>query len=331
MVAAGAEVVIAFDAGDPSPGMNGVRWEPVEHGRRPGRPPVDLARVMAGADILVLHSAWTYHNVHAARTARRMKIPYVLEPRGAYDPWILNRKRLRKRFWWLAWEHQLVENSRAVHVFFEAEWPHLRRLGYLGPVVISGNGVAVPSDIAWDGGSGGYVLWLGRFDVQHKGVDLLIDAIGMMEEHERPHLRMHGPDSRLGGKRWTEERIRALGLARWITVGDPAYDQEKYELMKRAAGFVYPSRWEAFGNSVAEAAAIGVPTLTTPYPLGQHLAARNAGIVANPTPASLADGFQRLLGEDARAVGRRASKVVRTEFTWEGTARSWLRQVQEVL
>lgn len=331
MAAAGTEVVIAYDAGETPSGMNGVRWEPVVHGRRPGRPPKDLEGVLEGADILVLHSAWTYHNVHAASTARRLNVPYVLEPRGAYDPRILARKRLRKRVWWTAWERQLLENSGAVHLFFEAEWPHLGKLGYWGPVIIAGNGVAVPTDIVWDGGSGGYVLWLGRFDVEHKGIDLLIDAIGLMGERERPRVRLHGPDSRLGGKKWTEERIQALGLAPWITVADPVYDDEKFDLMRRAAGFVYPSRWEAFGNSLAEAAAIGVPTLTTPYPLGRHLADREAAIAAEATPESLSEGLRRLLAGDVEAIGKRGSEVVRNEFTWERTARLWLQQAEEVL
>ena len=48
----------------------------------------------------------------------------------------------------------------------------------------------------WDGGSGGYVLWLGRFDPEHKGLDLLLQALALLPSRERPTLRIHGPDWR---------------------------------------------------------------------------------------------------------------------------------------
>ena len=43
------------------------------------------------------------------------------------------------------------------------------------------------------------VLWLGRFDPTHKGLDLLVDAVRSLAPHERPRVRLHGPDRR-GGK-----------------------------------------------------------------------------------------------------------------------------------
>jgi glycosyltransferase involved in cell wall biosynthesis len=69
-----------------------------------------------------------------------------------------------------------------------------------------------------------------------------------------------------------------------LTLGDPVQGPAKDRLTAQAAGFVYPSRWEGFGNAPAEAAALGVPVLTTPYPPGCFLAERDAAIVAEPTP-----------------------------------------------
>jgi glycosyltransferase involved in cell wall biosynthesis len=342
LCAAGADVILAFDQGAPSAVGNGaasnrgdearggIELRQVEHRGR-WRAPVGLDAALAGSDVLVLHSAWTYHNVRAGAVARSIGVPYVLEPRGAYDPWIVGRRRVVKKAWWWLWERQLVEGARAVHLFFESEVSHLTALGYRGEVVVAPNGVLVPDEAVWDGGSGGYVLWYGRFDLEHKGIDLLVRALALLSEEERPPLRLHGPDARARGKERIRRLVHELGLERWVTIGEPVHGAEKWNLLARARGFAYPSRWEAFGNAVAEAAAVGVPILTTPYPLGRYLAERGAAIVVEPTPRGLADGMRRLLAPEAAELGQRARPIVRREFAWDRVSRDWLQQVERLL
>lgn len=326
-----ARVRIAFDEGSAPATPEGVDLVPVRHAGWPWKVPVGLDEVLSDADLLVLHSAWVLHNVRAGVTARRMDVPYLLEPRGAYDPRILNRKRLLKRAWWWLWERRLVHEARAIHVFFEEEIDSLRALGFEGEVVIVPNGVEIDDEFRWDGGSGGYLLWYGRFDAEHKGIDLLLRAMASLSVDERPELRLHGPDSRLGGKDEMRQLVGKLGLDSWVTIGGPVYGRVKYGLLSRAAGFVYPSRWEAFGNAPAEAASVGVPVLATPYPLGKHLASRGAALLADPTPEALADGLRRLQREEAAALGERGRLVVREDFSWEAVTRSWLEQVEALL
>ena len=256
----------------------------------------------------------------------------LLEPRGAYDPHIVRRKRLLKAAWWHVWERALVTNAAAIHVFFEPERAHLEALGYHGDVVVAPNGIVPPRDVTWDGGSGGYVLWMGRFDPEHKGLDLLLGALALLPPGERPSLRLHGPDYRLGGgKEAVRRMVEQLALGDAVAIGEPVHGTAKWELLSRATGFVYPSRWEAFGNSVAEAAALGVPTLTTPYPFGQFLAARGGAFVADANPAALAEGLRALRSPAAPATGGRGAGVVRECMPWDIVTRSWLEQTEAVL
>lgn len=328
LVRAGASVTIAYDGGEP-PSGDGIEWRRVPHSGWPSAP-VGLEPVLEGADLMVLHSAWAWHNVRAGAVARRMGVPYLLEPRGAYDPRILRRKRLLKRVWWWLWERRLVHEARAVHVFWDEERPHVERLGYEGAFVVAPNGIEMPEGRAWDGGSGGYVLWIGRFDPEHKGIDLLLKALHALPEAGRPPLRLHGPDARIGGKDRMRALVEELGIGAWVTIGDPVYGDDKYDLLESAVGFVYPSRWEGFGNSVAEAASVGLPVLTTPYPLGEWLAREGGGFVAGADPRALADGLRRLVSPDAASVGARGREVIST-ITWDRVAASWLDQVRRIL
>lgn len=327
----GAHVVIACEEGAEPPTGDQIEWRPIRHSGRTGlKVPIGLEDVFEGADIVVLHSGWTYHNVRAATTARKLGIPYFLEPRGAYDPSIVHRRPLVKKAWWMALERRLVLGSRAIHLFFEQERPHLGALGYGGPVLIASNGVDAPPENLWDGGSGGYILWLGRFDPEHKGLDLLLKAMRRLPANSRPKLRLHGPDWR-GRKRDVVTLARQLGLEESVRVGPAVYGDEKRELLIRAAGFVYPSRWDACPNAALEAISLGVPTLVTPYPLGRHFAARQGVFLAEPDPESLASGLQRLLSGDAPAIGTRGAEITRTELSWDQVAQTWLAQARSLL
>lgn len=327
---AGARMVIAHDGGAPPPADSGVRWEAVRHAGPAGwRVPVGLGAILGDADLLVLHSAWTLHNAAAGAAARRRGVPYVLEPRGAYDPGIVHRRPAAKRAWWTLLERPLVRGAAAVHVFFPAEAEHLARLGWRGPVIVAPNGVRVPDGAAWDGGSGGYVLWIGRYDPEHKGLDLLLRGLASLPAARRPPLRLHGPDW-AGGRARVEALVAQLRLGDAVALGGPVYGDEKWALVRRAAAFAYPSRWEAFGNSTAEAVAAGVPTLATPYPLGRFLAERGAAIVAEATPDGVAEGLRRVLAPEAADIARRGARLVRKELSWDRVARQWLRQAEAI-
>lgn len=327
MARAGNHVVIAYDQGVEPPTDSPIEWIPIPHsGRTRTKVPVGLDGVLQGADLLVLHSGWAFRNVRAGSAARKAGVHYILEPRGAYDPHIVGRKRLLKRAWWTAFERPLVHGAHAIHLFFDEERPHLEALDYRGPFVVASNGVDTPEGDLWDGGSGGYVLWLGRFDPEHKGLDILLDAVRALPPGRRPDLRLHGPDWR-GCKAEVGRVIDELGLGDHVALGPAVYGAEKRRMLVRAAGFVYPSRWDACPNSVLEAVSLGIPTLVTPYPLGQYFAARGAVFLADGEPEALADGLRRLLSPEAVAVGQRGAEIARTELSWDSVARTWLGQV----
>lgn len=321
---AGYEVRVIFnDEGVQPPFDN---WTGVQH-TLPGpiSVPNGFSQAVAHLDVVVLHSAWVMHNVVAGCILRQLGIPYILAPRGAYDPMIVKRNRFLKSIWWRAFEHRLVRGAAGIHILFEAERKQLRDMGFEGSLLMAPNGVQVPPDATWDGGSGGSLLYIGRFDPEHKGLDALLAALKLIPEKERPHISLRGPDWRRGKAKLEELRAQ-LDLERWVDIQPGVYGSEKWRLMESARAFLYPSRWEAFGNSAAEAASIGVPVLTGKYPLGKYLARRNAAIAAAPDPASLAQGILRVMAPEAAELGANAQTVMRS-FSWPSVAASWGEQL----
>lgn len=330
LVHAGAEVVVVHAGGGTPSGP--MHWVSLPHRGGFGfTAPIGLARVIRDADVLVLHSGWTLHNVVAATIARSLHVPYVLEPRGAYDPHIIRRRRVLKKAWWLALERTLVSRASAIHVFFESERAHLEALGYRGPVIVAPNGAPTGEAPFWDGGSGGYLLWLGRFDPEHKGLDLLLNAMSSLPPTARPVLRLHGPDW-AGGKRVVVRLVTALGLDRSVLIGDPVYGPTKRRLLQQASAFVYPSRWDACPNAVLEAIAVGVPTMVTPYPLGVYMGDAGGAVLCDASVPGLSRGIEVLKDRDSMVeIARTGARVARERLQWDAVGRSWLTQLERVL
>jgi len=329
---AGAEVGVFCQQSPepPSPVPSAVL--PLPH-RGSGRTlrPVGLRDALRGWDILWLHSGWVWHNIAAASHAKRLRIPYVVTPHGAYDPNVLRRTRLAKGLWWMALERRFLRESAALHVFFEGEQGAIRRLGYRGAFVTAPNGIEFPPTPTWDGGTGGYLLWLGRYDVQTKGLDLLLQAVAALPRNQRPLVRMHGPDYR-GGRREVERLVAALGLGEIVEVGGPVYGVAKEDAFARAAAFIYPSRWDAHSVAVLEALARGVPTIVTAcMHIAPLLKAGGAGFVVEPEPSELARAIERAIGTEGGAVARTGRGVCQEQFAWPAVARAFLAQVRGLL
>ena len=333
LVRAGHHVVVLVD-GDmprPRPAPPGVETQAIRHALRGAlRIPNGFSAHLEGADVVVLHGGWLLGNVVAGKACRREGVPFVVTTHGVYLPEVLSKGTIRKRVWASVLERDHLRRALAVHVFFDEEAWSLPRMRADVRTIIAPNGVTVPGDLAWDGGSGGYLLWLGRFDPAHKGLDLLVRAMAEVPSAGRPELRLHGPDWR-GQKDVVRRLVRDLSLDRWIKIGDPVYGDDKWDLIHRAAAFVYPSRWDACPVSVAEAAGIGLPMVVARYPLGSYLAARGAALQVDPDASSIAKGIQAVRSSTAREIGARARQVARDSLSWNAVAQSWLSQLQALL
>ena len=329
---AGADVRLLVNAqGGAHHRLTGVSSEPVRHvGRRRWRVPVGLDEALGRTDVLVLHGGWVLANNLAARIATRRGIPYVVTPHGAYHPRVVQRRPVLKRPWAALSERRYLTGARAVHLFFPEERSGLAELGVDRPAIVAPTGFAGTPGIAWAGDQDGYVLWLGRFDLEGKGLDLLLEGLCRLPAGERPAVRLHGPDWRHRRKD-VSRMVDRLALGPWVRVGDPIYGTPKWELLSRSAGFAYPSRWEAFGMAVLEAVSTGVPTLVTDYPLGRLVASAGAALIADGTPDGIAAGLRELRSPAALEIARRAPSEVRRLFDWDATARSWIDQATAIL
>jgi glycosyltransferase involved in cell wall biosynthesis len=196
-------------------------------------------------------------------------------------------------------------------------------------IVVIYNPVVTPSmikkswesvDHAWiTGGSCPVIIATGRLTKQ-KDFPTLIRAFARLREQQSARLIILGEG---------EDRERLQDLAAELRVEAnidfPGFVSNPYAYMRRASVFVLSSRWEGFGNVVAEALACGTPVVSTDCPSGPAEileGGRWGRLVPVGDSASLSEAMVLALTEGRRGEEGRVRRA--QAFTGEVAAKHYL-------
>jgi len=162
------------------------------------------------------------------------------------------------------------------------------------------------------------LVFVGRL-LEHKGVDLLLEAVAALRARGRPLRAIvigSGPQ-----RDELRRHAQARGVGDLVDFRDDVGEaDEVYGLLKASRAFVFPSRREGFGIAILEALACGLPVVTTSHPdnLSQHLAAASGrGHVCPPTAAGVEAAIEAALADDRDDA--KAQELLRAH-SWDAVA-----------
>jgi glycogen synthase len=176
-----------------------------------------------------------------------------------------------------------------------------------------------------------FILYFGRLDVFHKGLDTLLEAIAILVR-DRPGLEI-----RIAGRGKDSERVAAhardLGISQNVRMLGAVSDEERNSLFAGALVQLMPSRFEGFGLAAAEAMAAGVPLVASAVgSLPEVVDAPRGGVlVPADDPRALADATRSLLDDpssrDALSASARESA---RRFSWNAVADAHLQFIRNI-
>ena len=294
--------------------------------------------------IVHLHGLWSLALHRCAVICRRWNIPYVIAPRGMLEPWSLRQKRLKKRIARWLYQDRDLRCAAALHATAESEAEQFKTLGFKNPIIISPNGVNVPSSLIPHPSSLNHekrLLFMSRMHPK-KGVLELVEAWHRLKliTHnsqltnwicELVYTVSGDLESEYEAK--VRARVKELGLEDSFVFTGSLNDDEKWAAYARADLFVLPTYSENFGIVVAEALWAGVPVITTKGTPWRELDERKCGKWIDlpaegsnpsnwPTLVSALESMIQMSDDERRQMGERGHKLVEENYTWDAVVQN---------
>lgn len=251
-----------------------------------------LRRNVDQIDVFHIHSVFIPFNTRTAQILAGCRLPYVLTPNGGYNLNILRHGRVKKSLYLMLFERRMVAKSAGIIAVAGPELADIESMGFDGLVDVIPNPVNVPKEEAQQKAPMRMdriqLLYLGRYVLEHKGLDRLLGVFG--------HLVEMAPGARLElcGTGQDEFILRTLAdrfPAGSVRVRGPVFGAAKWQAFRDATIYVQTSRWEAFGVSIAEAMFLGRPVaLSKGCYLSGMLEQNDVGLV-------LSDDLQEAAGQ----------------------------------
>ncbi|HKP54376.1 MAG TPA: glycosyltransferase [Chloroflexia bacterium] len=277
------------------------------------------------ADVVHLFGLYNLLCPFAALCARRIGVPYLLEPLGMYVP--RARSIRAKRLYHRIFTERMARGAARVIATSPAEAKELEGLIDKKRIVLRRNGIDLaPFEEMPDGTpfrvrynmalDERVVLYIGRIS-PIKNLEQFVIAFHQASPRQT-RLVLAGPALETDYDARVRALIRRLELDDRVLMPGPLYGRGKLEALAAADLFVLPSISESFGNAAAEAVAAGVPVLLTEGCGIAPLIHSRAGLAVPLNTGAIADGICTMLDDPARReeLIRRRPEVL-AELSWQ--------------
>ncbi len=169
-----------------------------------------------------------------------------------------------------------------------------------------------------------YLLFIGRLE-ERKNIVRIVEAFELLKEkYQIPHKLVL-----VGKAGFRYERIRDYiqHSAFNIHIRELGYvtEEEKWELLRNADVFLFPTLYEGFGIPVLEAQSVRVPVVTSNTSSLPEVAGEGAVLVDPTSVESIAEGVQRLLSDQGLRSG------IIEKATHNMSRYSWARCAKEIV
>jgi glycosyltransferase involved in cell wall biosynthesis len=268
--------------------------------------------------LLHMHSVFTPTNC----VFSKLGLPYVVTPNGGWSKEVLEgRNAFYKKVWISLFEKRLWSKAFMIQAVSRLEAEQLRSLPDMARVEYIPNGTDMPESVS-PYLSRSTLLFLGRYGMLQKGLDVLVEALVSVKDRLPPDFRlvMAGADYR-GGRAIFERMIEDAGLSNFVETHGPVFGAEKALLFQNAKLFIHTSRWEGLPLVLLEALSHGIPCILTPGTnIAQEWEEVGCAFSVEFSADLIGKKILQLWSLDLSLQSKIAQNYVSNEFNWDKIA-----------
>lgn len=283
-------------------------------------------------DIVIFHEAYRPVYLAISSRLRKMGIPYIIIPHGELSIESQKKKWIKKKIANLLLFNKFINNASALQCLSQQEEKNTK----FKPIKFIGtNGMDIPQTNKKEFYKGD-IVYIGRLEMQIKGIDILLDAALFCAETLRKNnvkINIYGPDV-LGRGDAIRLIIEKYKIGDIVQLYGPVFGVEKENILLNSRFFIQTSRTEGMPMGILEALAYGIPCLITRgAALGDAINEYNAGWVAETEAKSVAETIAYALNIDKEYEKKsaHARKIIEEKFQWDTIAQNTIEMYKGAL
>jgi glycosyltransferase involved in cell wall biosynthesis len=283
-------------------------------------------------DVVIFHGVYWKEYL---RLVRQFSCPYIIVPRSSLTQQAQQQRRLKKWLGNVLLFNRFINHSAHIHYLNQEEADQSAWVRH--PYFIVPNGMDIPM-VSREEKNDSVIRFatIGRYDLNHKGLDLLIEAISRILQPLRQQsveFHFYGSDHK-NNKSAFVQLVEKSAVEDRVFVHDAVYGQDKHEVLLSTDLFISTSRFEGHPMAVLEAMAYGIPCILTE---GTHM--RNAmtrydaGWPAQSDPDSIAQAILLALNQKEQWAkkGNHGIELIKSEYSWEHIGATSIENYKKVL
>jgi glycosyltransferase involved in cell wall biosynthesis len=294
----------------------------------------DFSKFNPPVDVIAFQEVYKPWFWKCAKKARQHNIPYTITPRVSLTYGAQAQKKWKKFFANLLFVRSFVNQALALHFLNEQEAQTSQKFKQ-SAIIIAGNGVHVPESINTEPREKVMVM-LVRKDIQHKGLDICVEAVSDVAHLFRDHnfqIHIHGSD-------YKDQETKLQSLIQEAKVEDiihllPAiFNEEKRNKLDSSQVILLTSRFEGHPQGLLEGMAHGcVAIATTGSNIAQDIVNNQAGFHAHEGKDGLKAAFEAFFQypEFWPVMSEHAHAWMKTSADWNVVASSFVSQLSDQL
>lgn len=285
-------------------------------------------------DLAVFQECYRPVYLRVAKNLKKNGIPYIIIPHGELGKEAQHKKFLKKKAANILLFNRFADQALAIQCLSQREF---EETSFGKNRFIGTNGVVIPEmkkeSFSTDGVR---IVYIGRLDAYHKGLDLMIEAVrlaGPVLRENKCRIELYGPDH-AGRYENVERLIRENGTEDLISLNHEIVEDAKIKKLLESDIFIQTSRFEGMPLGILEAMSYALPCLVTEgTALGGEIAAAQAGWVAKTEARDIADRLINAVRERSRwaEFGENGRKAVQERFAWDVIAANTVKQYESLL
>jgi glycosyltransferase involved in cell wall biosynthesis len=303
-----------------------------------------FSRLVREADVVTLHSLYSFPVLVGYLLARLHRKPYAIWPHGVLATFQRTVSARKKWVYNTLFSNRILQNASVILYCAEGERKEAESLQLRAPSVLVPDGFD-PDEFAvlprrglfrdrfFKGHTGPLVLFLARLNAK-KGVDLLIKAMQrVIVERPDVQLAIVGPPDPPSFAKQVQEWIKDSGIENYVVVTGPADAQMRLEAFADADVYVLPSHAENFGFSIFEAMACGIPVaVSETLNFAADFVQGGAGYAVPRSPEDFSAAILKLVNEPSlrQVMGSRGRMLVRN-YSREETGAKVAKTLESIL